>query len=624
MKRMSRSPSPVRMAATSPLRSSAGPAAERRPTPSSSRTMKARLVLPRPGGPISSRWSSASPRDRVASSAIASCSLTRSWPTNSSSERGRSERSSSSSSGRTAGARNCASVSVSVMRPSRPGGPVPPAATRDPSRRAPPRPRSATSRARRARRGRPRAACRRSESARPSSRASPSAPARRAARSSCRSRGWPRTAPCRRARSRAGGRRVASRRRSPARPSGRCRRRRAGARTARARRPRRSRRAGARPPERAGGCRASPPPRPQRDLPPLASPPARSRRRRRRAQSARRCARPRSRAVARSSDRFHQRRRHRVADRDRQRVGCVVRRRHRLQAEDRRHHPLHLRLLGAAVAADGLLDGRGRVLSALEPERGGRDEHGAARLPDGERGAVVDADERLLEDDRTRRVLLDQLDHAVENRLEPNLRTLAGGGLPPPEVDRLEAVSSFADYPEAACRRPWIDAENRHGDTLGTASDTPALGSAVAMELRIEPASDEVHAQLRAWRYAPPYDFYDGDVDPLLNPERFFAALDEEGELVGFYYFEERPPDLDYGLGLRPDLVGRRLGLDFFLAGLEFARERYGPGGVFLHVAEFNERARKVYEQAGFVVVSRHVRSFDRFGDVAFLTMAEH
>jgi ribosomal-protein-alanine N-acetyltransferase len=144
------------------------------------------------------------------------------------------------------------------------------------------------------------------------------------------------------------------------------------------------------------------------------------------------------------------------------------------------------------------------------------------------------------------------------------------------------------------------------------------------MELRIEPASDEVHAQLRAWRYAPPYDFYDGDVDPLLNPERFFAALDEEGELVGFYYFEERPPDLDYGLGLRPDLVGRRLGLDFFLAGLEFARERYGPGGVFLHVAEFNERARKVYEQAGFVVVSRHVRSFDRFGDVAFLTMAEH
>ena len=143
------------------------------------------------------------------------------------------------------------------------------------------------------------------------------------------------------------------------------------------------------------------------------------------------------------------------------------------------------------------------------------------------------------------------------------------------------------------------------------------------MELRIEPASDEVYKQLRAWRYPPPYDFYDGDVDPPLNPERFFGAFDENGGLVGFYYFEEKPPDLDYGLGLRPDLVGRRLGLEFFRAGLDFARERYQPRRVYLHVAEFNERARKVYERAGFVEVSRHVRSFERFGDVVFVTMAE-
>ena len=87
--------------------------------------------------------------------------------------------------------------------------------------------------------------------------------------------------------------------------------------------------------------------------------------------------------------------------------------------------------------------------------------------------------------------------------------------------------------------------------------------------------------------------------------------------------FEEKPPDLDYGLGLRPDLVGQGLGLDFFNAGLAFARERYEPRRVYLHVAEFNERARRVYERAGFEVVSRHVRSFERFGNVPFLTMAE-
>ena len=59
------------------FRSSAGPATERMPTPSSSRMMCARLVLPSPGGPTSRTWSSASPRPFAASSAIASCSLMR-------------------------------------------------------------------------------------------------------------------------------------------------------------------------------------------------------------------------------------------------------------------------------------------------------------------------------------------------------------------------------------------------------------------------------------------------------------------------------------------------------------------------------------------------------------------
>jgi ribosomal-protein-alanine N-acetyltransferase len=144
------------------------------------------------------------------------------------------------------------------------------------------------------------------------------------------------------------------------------------------------------------------------------------------------------------------------------------------------------------------------------------------------------------------------------------------------------------------------------------------------VKLTITEMTEESRVETRSWRYPPPYDFYDGDVDPPLNPERYFAALDPDGELVGFYYFEQKEPDLDYGLGLRPDLVGRGLGLEFFLAGLAYARERYRPQRVYLHVAEFNERARLVYERAGFEVVSRHVRSFERFGEVPFLTMAEH
>jgi RimJ/RimL family protein N-acetyltransferase len=145
----------------------------------------------------------------------------------------------------------------------------------------------------------------------------------------------------------------------------------------------------------------------------------------------------------------------------------------------------------------------------------------------------------------------------------------------------------------------------------------------VSRPLTIQQASAETQRQLATWRYPPPYDFYDGDSEPVLNPERFFEARDEQGDLVGFYYFEPKSPDLDYGLGLRPDLTGQGLGRDFFAAGLAFARVRFRPRRVFLHVAAFNERARRVYERAGFRVVSSHVRTFDRFGDVEFLTMAE-
>jgi RimJ/RimL family protein N-acetyltransferase len=142
-------------------------------------------------------------------------------------------------------------------------------------------------------------------------------------------------------------------------------------------------------------------------------------------------------------------------------------------------------------------------------------------------------------------------------------------------------------------------------------------------ELTTAPASEETLRVLASWRYPPPYDFYDGDADPVLNPERFFGARDERGDLVGFYYFEPKPPDLEFGLGLRPDLTGQGLGLQFFLAGLALGRELYRPERVVLHVASFNERARRVYERAGFHVVSSHVRSFQRFGEVPFLTMAE-
>jgi [ribosomal protein S18]-alanine N-acetyltransferase len=144
------------------------------------------------------------------------------------------------------------------------------------------------------------------------------------------------------------------------------------------------------------------------------------------------------------------------------------------------------------------------------------------------------------------------------------------------------------------------------------------------------PMSDQEAREISGWSYDPPYDFYDATSDPddlaeLLDPERrregsYYAAFDERGSLVGFFQFKRDGRIIEVGLGLRPDLTGRKLGLGFMLAGLEFARRHFSPTGFRLTVATFNERAILVYERAGFrrrEVFMHHTNG----GDHPFLMM---
>ena len=137
--------------------------------------------------------------------------------------------------------------------------------------------------------------------------------------------------------------------------------------------------------------------------------------------------------------------------------------------------------------------------------------------------------------------------------------------------------------------------------------------------LQIDDADDADAAALAGWHYPGELSFYDMDACPEDRAElldrvrragRYFAARDaDDGGLIGFYYVLPRGDrDLELGLGLRPDLVGRGLGLAFTLRGAAFARERSGRDVVTLRVAAFNERARRVYERAGFRETGRVVQ----------------
>ncbi len=143
------------------------------------------------------------------------------------------------------------------------------------------------------------------------------------------------------------------------------------------------------------------------------------------------------------------------------------------------------------------------------------------------------------------------------------------------------------------------------------------------------------------WKYLGPYAFYNYEKSAphLLDAAKWgrtlFAVHDEDnplaqlvGELtVGFLkpdgaWLSQAEMDagqlegcmLWIGFGLRPDLTGHGLGLAFVNACVDFAihwaGERYSYSGdsIGLGVYQFNQRAIKVYERAGFVKFSECCR----------------
>jgi [ribosomal protein S18]-alanine N-acetyltransferase len=154
---------------------------------------------------------------------------------------------------------------------------------------------------------------------------------------------------------------------------------------------------------------------------------------------------------------------------------------------------------------------------------------------------------------------------------------------------------------------------------------------------------DETDARaIQSWRYEDEYAVYNAGADEDDTPSElldrrspYYAARDERGELIGFFcygtsasitgnaepgiYGEDH--NVLIGLGLRPDLTGKGLGLDFVNAGLAFGKEQFAPSAFGLYVMTFNQRAIRVYERAGFQPV-REVIQHSPQGERPFLEMS--
>ncbi len=150
------------------------------------------------------------------------------------------------------------------------------------------------------------------------------------------------------------------------------------------------------------------------------------------------------------------------------------------------------------------------------------------------------------------------------------------------------------------------------------------------MSYRFVPMNKYFAQTIAEWHYGGAYAFYDFDQDPedlaeLLNPGcwegRYFAVVDNSGDLVGFFCFEPAGDAVELGLGLKPCETGKGSGGAFVEAGLELARQRFHPKRFCLQVAAFNQRAIRVYEKLGFRIEKIFINHTDG-GAYEFVSLA--
>ncbi|WP_210366506.1 N-acetyltransferase [Bacillus sp. REN3] len=137
------------------------------------------------------------------------------------------------------------------------------------------------------------------------------------------------------------------------------------------------------------------------------------------------------------------------------------------------------------------------------------------------------------------------------------------------------------------------------------------------MELRACPMTKELAEDILCWEYPPPYDLYNNEYteDALkeLMENLYEAILDGNGTLTGFYCLGDaaivpagitlglyREPAVDIGIGMNPALTGKGNRKIFFSFILDVVMKTFLRTAFRLTAAAFNERAIKLYMNAGF------------------------
>jgi ribosomal-protein-alanine N-acetyltransferase len=136
------------------------------------------------------------------------------------------------------------------------------------------------------------------------------------------------------------------------------------------------------------------------------------------------------------------------------------------------------------------------------------------------------------------------------------------------------------------------------------------------MSIRIVSMDSEHASEILGWHYPGHLSFYDLGNDPedireILDHRRYgvnlFSAVDEQGELIGELTLNQSGDEMEMGVGLRPDLVGKGLGKELMEKGMEFARNMSRFDRFTIRVWKLNGRAIRLYQEAGFEIEKEYL-----------------
>jgi len=122
--------------------------------------------------------------------------------------------------------------------------------------------------------------------------------------------------------------------------------------------------------------------------------------------------------------------------------------------------------------------------------------------------------------------------------------------------------------------------------------------------------TEEEKRQICDWKYTgaceiynlPAYEEMKAQRMAFMDPkkEKNFLAFLDGTTLVGFVNILEKETEVFIGIGVDPDLCGRRYGRRMLGQAYEISKERYPHKPLYLEVRTWNTRAVKCYEKAGF------------------------